>query len=164
MGSGKSKKGRKLAVHLGFQFIDMDEWIEQNEKMSIPEIFKTKGEAYFRNAEYNALQKLRALNKTVISTGGGSPCYFNAIDQMNDSGITIYLKGNAEFLKDRLLHSKKKRPLIENLSPVELINFIENKLAERNPFYEKASIHVDALNCKSKELEQLVIPLLNQHK
>ena len=156
MGVGKSKKGRKLALRLGFQYIDMDEWIEEKEKMTIPEIFKSKGESYFRQVEYEAVKFLSKVESAVISTGGGSPCYFDAIELMNASGITIYLKGSPAFLLKRLKESKKKRPLIEALSSEELLNFITTKLDERAPFYEKAKFQIDALNCKAKDLVALI--------
>ena len=156
MGCGKSKKGRKLASHLGFQFIDMDEWIENTEGQGISEIFKLKGEDYFRKVEYAALQNILALDNCVIATGGGSPCHFDAIDVMNNHGTSIYLKATPAFLRERLLQSKKKRPLIESLTAEELLTYIENKLNEREPFYQKAKFTMDALGCRAQELALLL--------
>lgn len=164
MGSGKSKKGRKLAALLDFRFVDMDEMIEAEEGSSISSIFAQKGEDYFRKKEFEMLQKIALTDDVVVSTGGGSPCYFNAMDVMNGSGITIFLKGSPAFLRDRLLDSNKKRPLIENLNAEELLSYIENKLIERNPFYQKANYSVEALGLRTKELFDLINEVKNQHK
>lgn len=157
MGSGKSKKGRKLAAQLGFDFVDMDEWVEKHAGKSIPEIFQEMGEDYFRTLEFEALLKISLLSNVVVSTGGGSPCYFNAIDKMNETGISIYLKGSPAFLRERLLESKKKRPLIENFNAEELLRFIEAKLTERAPVYQKATYTVEALGLRTKELFDIVL-------
>ena len=156
MGCGKSKKGRKVANYLGLRFIDMDEWIENSENKTIPEIFAQFGEDYFRQKEYEALLQICEIENTVVACGGGSPCYFNAIDKMNDNGITVYLKASPAFLKDRLMQSKKKRPLIENLSTEELLLYIEAKLKEREAYYEKAKLVVEAVACRSVELADTV--------
>lgn len=157
MGSGKSKKGRKLAAQLGFDFVDMDEWVEKQAGKSIPEIFQEMGEDYFRTLEFEALLKISLLSNVVVSTGGGSPCYFNAIDKMNETGISIYLKGSPAFLRERLFESKKKRPLIENFNAEELLRFIEAKLTERAPVYQKATYTVEALGLRTKELFDIVL-------
>jgi shikimate kinase len=75
---------------------------------------------------------------------------------MNLTGKTVYLKGNAEFLRERLLLSKKVRPLLQNLSSEELLPFIKQKLNEREPYYSKAQIVVDALSCKSKDIAAML--------
>lgn len=157
MGSGKSKKGRKLAAQLGFDFVDMDEWVEKQAGKSIPEIFQEMGEDYFRTLEFEALLKISQKSNVVVSTGGGSPCYFNAIDKMNETGISIYLKGSPAFLRERLLESKKKRPLIENLNAEALLNYIEAKLTERSQVYQKATYTVEALGLRTKELFDIVL-------
>ncbi|MBL0047787.1 MAG: shikimate kinase [Bacteroidetes bacterium] len=157
MGSGKSKKGRKLATQLGFEFVDMDEWVEKQAGKSIPQIFQEMGEDYFRTLEFEALLKISQKSNVVVSTGGGSPCYFNAIDKMNENGISIYLKGSPAFLRERLLESKKKRPLIENLNAEELLRFIEAKLTERATVYQKATYTVEALGLRTKELFDIVL-------
>jgi shikimate kinase len=156
MGCGKSKKGRKVANYLGLNFIDMDDWVEKKEGSSIEEIFASKGEDYFRKAEYEALHQITQLDSILVATGGGSPCHFDALDKMNALGTTVYLKATPLFLKDRLLQSKKKRPLVANLNEAELLAYIETKLNERKVFYEKATLQVDAVGCRSKDLADLI--------
>jgi shikimate kinase len=156
MGCGKSKKGKKIAAYLGLNFIDMDDWIEKAEGLSISDVFKIHGEDYFRQTEFKALNDIIKLDNVVIATGGGSPCYFNAIDLMNNAGSTIYLKANSAFLVDRLLNSKKKRPLIEHLSGKELYDYVDAKLKAREEFYKKSKITVEALGCRAIEIANLI--------
>ena len=80
MGSGKTTAGKKLASLLGWSYIDLDKKIEEYEGKSIPEIFSENGEEYFRITESRLLKKLDVGNNTVISTGGGTPCYCNNMD------------------------------------------------------------------------------------
>lgn len=152
MGSGKSKRGRKLAAELGYAFEDMDDCIEKEEAATIPELFLNKGEEYFRLAEHKVLLNLLRLDNVVISTGGGAPCYFDAMHRMNECGVTIYLKGSPAFLAERLQNSQKKRPLIENLRGEELVQFIDKKLKEREPVYAKAKYIVEAIGLHNREL------------
>jgi shikimate kinase len=110
MGSGKSTAGKKLASKLGFEFIDLDHYIENEFGQTVPEIFKTKGENEFRAMEHNALKKLVLKENVVISCGGGTPCYYGNMELMNNHGTTIYLKMSAETLAHRLLNAKDNRP------------------------------------------------------
>lgn len=140
MGCGKTTFGRKLAKQLEWDFIDLDDYIEANQKASIQEIFSSKGEAYFRGLESNALEEASKWEKTVISTGGGTPCFNNNINFINNIGLSIYIKLSPEVLKYRLKGGRSKRPLIANLSDAELLSFIKHKLAERSEDYSKSEI------------------------
>ena len=131
MGCGKTTAGRKLASMLGWSFTDLDKTIEANTGETIPEIFSQKGENYFREVEAGILKSLKHHTNTVISTGGGTPCYGDNMDYMLETGLTIYLKLTPAQLKSRLLESTGKRPLIKDLSEEELLGFIEEKLAIR---------------------------------
>ena len=102
MGSGKSTAGRKLASQLNWSFIDLDEKIQKMEGMKIPDIFSIKGEPYFRKLETQALQELKLETNTVISTGGGTPCFGDNMDFMLDFGLTIYIRMTPVSLKNRL--------------------------------------------------------------
>jgi shikimate kinase len=110
MGSGKSTAGKKLASELGYEFIDLDHFIETEYKQTIPEIFASKGEKEFRSMENNTLKKVLEKKKdAVVACGGGTPCYFNNMELMNNNGITIYLKMSVDALVSRLLQAKEKR-------------------------------------------------------
>ncbi len=142
MGCGKSYVGRNLAPLLGFDYIDVDKYIEEKEGLTIKEIFEQKGEDYFRQAEKDFIHQLDTGQNLVISTGGGAPCFFDNMDVMNEKGLTIYLNRNKEKVIWRLLKGQYKRPLIAHLNPEELEKFYDERLESRKPFYEKAKLHV----------------------
>ena len=146
MGSGKTYTGRKLASVLGWSFIDLDKKIEEYTGKTIPEIFSQEGEAFFRETETSLLRKLTSVENTIISTGGGAPCYSNNMDFMLQNGLTIYLKLTTEELHVRLSQSKGERPLIKNLDKEDLQNFIEEKLADREKCYNRSDITVTGLD------------------
>jgi shikimate kinase len=138
MGSGKTSIGRKLARKLNYTFIDSDEWIATQENQTITSIFESKGETYFRELEYAFIQSLHGKNEIVLSTGGGMPCYKNAMDLLNSLGTTVYLQRSVLDLAHRVSHSKTKRPLVIGKTPNELKQYIQSMLEIRNPFYEQA--------------------------
>lgn len=142
MGCGKSYVGRNLAPLLGFDYIDIDKYIEEKEGLTIKEIFEQKGEDYFRQAEKDFIHQLDTGQNLVISTGGGAPCFFDNMEVMNEKGLTIYLNRNKEKVIWRLLKGQYKRPLIAHLNPEELEKFYDERLESRKPFYEKAKLHV----------------------
>ena len=146
MGSGKTTAGKKLASLLGWSFIDLDKRIEEYAGKTIPEIFSQSGEDYFRIIETQILRNLKMCTKTVISTGGGTPCYIDNMDYMIETGLTIYLKLTPAELKGRLSHSKGKRPLIKDLDQNELTSFIKEKLAVREKWYERSDITMDGID------------------
>lgn len=142
MGCGKSYVGRNLAPLLGFDYVDIDKYIEEKEGLTVKEIFEQKGEDYFRLQEKNFIQELDTKRNLVVSTGGGAPCFFDNMEVMNEKGLTIYLNRNKEKTIWRLLKGQYKRPLIAHLSPKELEAFYDERLESRKPFYEKAKLHV----------------------
>ena len=157
MGSGKSSVGRKLSEVLRYDYLDLDDYIQQQEGKSITEIFKNRGEIYFRKVESKYLNELiSSKDNTIISLGGGTPCYGNnmeAIKSTNDI-ISIYLKTSIAILSDRLFLEKDKRPLISHLEDKdELIEFIGKHLFERSPYYNQSDI---AINTDQKSLDEVV--------
>lgn len=146
MGSGKTTAGKKLASLLGWSFIDLDKRVEEYAGKTITEIFSQSGEDYFRIIETQLLRNLKMCTKTVISTGGGTPCYIDNMDYMIETGLTIYLKLTPAELKSRLSQSKGKRPLIKDLDQNELTSFIEEKLVVREKWYERSDITVDGID------------------
>jgi shikimate kinase len=156
MGSGKSTVGKKLASLLEWSFIDLDNKIEEKTGRTISELFSEYGEESFRKIESEVLRSLKYQTNTVISTGGGTPCFENNIDFMNETGLTMYLKLNPMQLKGRLSESKGERPLIKDLSNPELLGFIENKLAAREQYYSKAELHIHGFDIDYDALISLV--------
>jgi shikimate kinase len=156
MGSGKSTAGKKLAAKLGFEFIDLDKFIEEETGTTIPEIFKNKGEAEFRALEHNALKKLITKEKIVVACGGGTPCYYGNMELMNNNGTTIYLKMSVDSLVSRLINAKNKRPLIDNKSAEELRSYITENLEKREDIYHQAHYIVKGKNLNVDELVDFV--------
>ena len=150
MGCGKSTFGRKIASALNWNFVDLDEYIEEKEGKSISSIFEELGEEYFRKLETSTLEESKKWNKTIISCGGGTPCFNNNAELINNSGLSVYISLSPEMLKNRLIGEKSKRPLIERLSNIELLSFIQNKLSEREEFYNKAKIKFDYSDDKAE--------------
>ena len=146
MGSGKTTIGKKLARRLNKKFIDLDQLLVEQAGMSIPTIFEIHGEEHFRTLE-SKLLKEQIHHDTIVSTGGGSPCYFDNMDWMNKHGIPLHLNMSPKALYDRLRQSNiASRPALKGLEGEDLLTFIEEKLAERMPFYERAAIQVDQIN------------------
>lgn len=137
MGSGKTTFGKKLAEKLNYQFIDTDKAIEELVGMSIKAIFKTKGEAYFRTLERSFIEQI-TVQKTVIATGGGLPCYYGNMDLLNQKGVTVYLKYTVDELFERLKLDKSSRPLLLDKSNEQLFNYISELLSVRESYYLKA--------------------------
>lgn len=161
MGSGKTTAGKRLASLLGWSFIDLDKKIEEHTGKKIPEIFSQNGENYFRGIEAQLLRKLKSSSSTVISTGGGTPCYGDNMDFLTENGLTVYLKLTPAELKSRLSESKSERPLIKNLDQENLKTFIEEKLADREKWYSRSDIIVEGINLDINLLLSLVKSRLN---
>jgi shikimate kinase len=161
MGAGKTTLGKLLAKKLNLHFLDVDLFIENRYHKSITAIFEEKGEAEFREIERQILQEIIGFENVIIATGGGLPCFFDNMDLMNQTGITIYLRTGVEELTKRLKSSKQKRPLIKGKTLEELKDFIETSLKKREIFYNKASIIFDTDTFSAKknnhaEVEDLV--------
>lgn len=148
MGCGKSTISRGLARKLMFECVDMDDYIEQKEAMSIPEIFETKGESYFRKVEREAIIELSKRENIVVATGGGAAVHFDNMELMNSVGITVYLKVNSGILVSRVMNSHTKRPILDGKSREDMLALVDRMLLEREPFYEKAHIIIDGVNIK----------------
>jgi shikimate kinase len=144
MGSGKSHWGRLLSQKLGMPFFDLDEQVAEHAGKSIPEIFEEDGEEQFRMQEKDILHLITESHDSfVMACGGGSPCFFNNIEYMNQSGTTVWINTPLQTLYERLSAQKTKRPLIRDLSDQQLHGFITRKFAGRKIYYDQADVTVD---------------------
>ena len=160
MGAGKSSQAKKLAARLNFESIDLDELIEKTVKQSISEIFKISGEQHFRKIESETLRALSEKQNAVIATGGGTPCFFDNMQWMNEKGITVYLKIHPGTVYHRIAPSKSKRPLISHMNDADLMEYIMETMIERAPFYNQAKIQMSGLNLKTEDLVSALKPFL----
>lgn len=152
MGSGKSHWGKLWADAHDMLYVDLDRQIERQEQTSIATIFDNTGEEYFRIREAAILREQVKNQHCIIACGGGSPCFFDNMKWMNENGITVFLEATPPFLVKNVLDEKEKRPLIRDLNEAEILFFIEQKLKERNPFYQEAQ-HV--INAETADLDSL---------
>ena len=143
MGSGKTTIGRALAKEIGLQFYDLDWYIESRMRKKVSQIFAERGEDGFRQVERNMLHEVAEFEDVLISCGGGTPCFFDNMDYMNQQAQVVYLHCEPEVLHRHLLMGKGDRPLLKGKSPEELLNFIHEQLKQREPYYSKASYTLD---------------------
>jgi shikimate kinase len=164
MGSGKSTVGMELAIALGYKFIDLDSHIEFLEDKPISEIFKGKGEIYFRKLENRILKDLvSSENSVIISTGGGTPCYGNIMEFLSseEETVTVYLKTSLTVLVDRLFMERANRPLIAHIDDrVTLIDFIRKHLFERSFYYNQAKLNIDTDNASVGRIVEKIVSKL----
>ena len=155
MGSGKTLVSKELSILNNLKIFDLDTEISKQNNSSIAEIFKKKGEIFFRKTEKEVLEKILSTEKNIIlSLGGGTPCYYNNIDSINEKTISVFLKTNVKTLAQRLSSEKDKRPLIQNISNEDLPEFIAKHLFERNPFYNQAKITINTDNYPPERLQK----------
>lgn len=145
-GSGKSTVGKRLASRLSLPFYDTDSFFETKYRISVSDFFAKYGEKYFRICEKSVLDELLLLPPCVIATGGGLPCHLDSMQSINDSALSIYIKLSPKSLLDRLLHSKRVRPLVLGKSESELYAYIEEELPMREVFYSQAAICIKGEN------------------
>lgn len=146
MGVGKSSVGRKLAATLNLPFVDADDAIEAAAKMTIPEIFETYGEAYFRDGERRVIARLMEEadggRPKVIATGGGAFVNDQTRQLILDKAIPVWLDSEVDTLMERVGRSNK-RPLLRTGDPREILTRLRD---ERAPFYSQAPIKVTSCN------------------
>ncbi len=133
---------RELATLLNVPSLDLDDLIEVQEGMSIPEIFDAMGEGYFREAESRCLrQSIAGGNDFVMATGGGAPCFYDGIRVMLESGTVIFMDVPISELANRIQEQGSgSRPLFTPLNPADIEKTLEQILFDRISFYSKAHV------------------------
>ena len=153
MGSGKSTIGYLLAKKLKFLFIDIDKNIEKNEETTISNIFKEKGEKYFRDIEEKiTLDVLKKKSNCVISLGGGAFINKNIQELVLKKNISFWLKWKNSTIIKRL-KNVNKRPLLKKMNHKQ----IENLNTERSKLYSKANYTLNCDNLNKNEIIKKII-------
>ena len=154
MGSGKSSVGREIARRWGFRFIDTDTAIRQKYKKSIPDIFATFGEPFFRDEENKALQDLQDTNHAVIATGGGIVLQQRNHRLLRSLGVVAWLTANEEVIWERVSRNHN-RPLLRTPDPRTTII---NLMSTRYPLYSSlADITVETSGLTHQEVADSAI-------
>ena len=138
MGSGKTYWGKIWAEKNGLAFYDLDEEIEKKNGKTIAAIFEKEGEEYFRQIETEVLHTFSEKQNCIIACGGGAACFNENRQWMNVNGTTVYLSATLQYIFNHVIDGQHKRPLIKKLNQAELLFFIQQKLKEREPFYNQA--------------------------
>lgn len=156
MGTGKSHWGKIWAARHHYQFIDLDDAVEEEEQRSVTEIFESRGEDYFRQKEAIMLRSLSKHEHVIVACGGGTACFFDNITWMKNNGTVICLDAPPATILHNILTQENKRPLVKNLNEAELLFFIEQKLAERQPFYTQAHRTLQAQSLDEFSIDTII--------
>ena len=151
MGAGKTTLGRPLSRAMNLEFIDLDNFIEARYHKTVKDIFAEVGEEGFRKIEHRSLEEVADYENVVIALGGGTPCFMGNMDIVNRAGISVYLKPTEEVLLRRLIQGKNKGPLLANKSDEEILNFIREQLAWREPYYLRANIVFESSHLENRK-------------
>lgn len=165
MCSGKTTLGRALAQRLSVPFTDLDVAIEERSGLTISEIFRTCGESGFRRIEQDTLQEVISENPDgIVALGGGTACQAGAMELLNDSGLTVWLRPNTNRLLRRLIEGKASRPLLQSIdSDEKMLQFAQTKISERAPYYSLSHHDFDSSFLENEEeIEESVTNFINQ--
>lgn len=156
MGTGKTYWGNRWSLKNNIPFFDLDDMIEKNTGDTVANIFDKRGEQHFRDEEALALRSLKQYECCLVACGGGTPCYKDNMNWMNENGITIFLKSSTDFITNNVEKEQEKRPLLKNMDHHALLTFIEDKLKTRLPFYEQSRITVDSQELNDQSFENFI--------
>ena len=156
MASGKSNLGRLLAEKLSYRFIDLDYLFEERYRISVLDFFEKYDEGAFRKIEQTLLNETVDLEDVVISTGGGTPCFYNNMDVIRQAGLSVYLCWKVPSLLYRLKMVKRKRPLLKDIPPADLEGKVVAQLSEREYYYNQADLTIQGENFDMEALLFLI--------
>lgn len=154
-GAGKTYWGKKIAAEYGWQFTDLDAYIETAEGRSIPAIFREDGENIFREKEQAALVEIigTATGRNIVACGGGTPAFFNNADLMKRAGCVVYLRTAIDILVQRI-QTMEQRPLLANAT--DMAAALAALHVKREPFYMQAGYIVDTQNISVLTFEKII--------
>ena len=147
MGCGKSTNAACLAEMTGARQVEMDQMIVENEGMAIADIFKEKGEPYFRELETDLIQSFVGVEPAVISCGGGAVLKEENVRLMKESGKIVLLTAEPETIYERVKDSTERPVLNGNMN----VGYIEELMEKRRPKYEAAADVTIATDGKTSE-------------
>ncbi len=152
MGVGKTTVGKLLARRVGMQFYDLDWYVEKRLRQKVCDIFAERGEDGFRKIERTLLHEVAEFEDVVLSVGGGTPCFFDNMEYLNQRGVTIFLDAAPQVIAEHLKLSHTVRPLLRDKHGQELLDHIERQLSERLPYYTQARhrVSVSVLDTRDK--------------
>lgn len=156
MCSGKSTVGKRLAKRLNYDFIDLDDFFEENYHISIEGFFEKYDEEAFRKLENKLLNDLLKFDNVVISTGGGTPCFYDNMEIIKNNDVSIYLKMHEKSLETRVLNSRKTRPVLKHVKKENLNEFIKKQIKEREEYYLKATHIIKGESVDYNEIERML--------
>lgn len=157
MGTGKTTIGRKLAVRLGYRFVDTDRYIEMEQCCRISELFQKLGEPHFRNLESSLLRRLAKMENTVVATGGGILVTPGNIDLIRKIGFSVNLQAPLDEIFERVTRNNK-RPLVQTENPLKTVTDLYEA---RRHLYEKADVTIDTRSMKMWHIVSKIINELN---
>jgi shikimate kinase len=160
MGAGKSSVGRRLAARLDIPFIDADAEIEKAASMTIPEIFATQGEPYFRAGEARVIARLLEGGPQVLATGGGAFMNAETRAAIGAKGISVWLKAPVDVLLRRI-RRRSDRPLLANDDQEATLNKL---IAERYPVYALADLTVESRDVPHEAIVGEIVAMLCSHE
>lgn len=166
MGCGKSTLGRRLSRRLGWRLVDTDTEIERLEGASVADIFRYEGEEHFRQMERRVVERLREdAEPLIISTGGGLPLWEDNMALIRCSGLTVYLHRSAENIASRLSpYGRQRRPKLRGLNDEELVAFMREDIARREPRYRESELILQAEQMSDDELVSAVVNYLKSNE
>ena len=150
---------KRLAKALRVSYVDTDTLVEQSEGATIADIFYYQGEEYFRRSEREVLERLaQERYEGIVATGGGLPAWEDNMELLNSIGTTIYLQRSPEQIMSRLsAYGREKRPMFRGKSDEELLRFMREHIAQREPYYSRANIVVDCNTMSDDAVVQYII-------
>jgi shikimate kinase len=159
MGAGKSSVGRSLHRRTGMAFLETDEIVASNFRMSIPQIFSTHGEKKFRRAETEALQTISRTKRAVIVTGGGIVLRQENVEILKRVGLIVWLDGDEEALFARASR-RTDRPLLQTKNPREAFSQIFH--ARKHQYAQIADIRLDTSQLTTEEVVMAILSKLRR--
>lgn len=156
MGAGKTSVSAELARLTGFARVEVDEEIERSAGMTIPEIFSKCGEPGFREMETAEIKKVAGRRSAIISTGGGAVMKEENMQALRENGVIVYLRAEPHTVFERT-SGNSDRPLLQVEDPLKKINEL---LALRKPYYERADIIVDTDDKNPREVAEEILDRL----